>query len=535
MNVKSLTLREVPGQNDMWLRPLSFNYTKQEVDNLDRVTNGGLLIDKNTISGVANNILRPSTMATAIANIQHGWYESRFLFIMEVDVRRNSNTLSTELVTGYTNYLGANIATRSIDPDMQFFVNNHVVISQTLCSTSMGNTWLPMITANNQVITPNVTANDNNGNNGEQLSTQRPEDLFSTVLMDSVVNNIMESHGGKLAPNSAPIFGGTSVKMSRRANLDSGNYLSRVLETQRYNRSESDYLGDNEMDVISQCARSTSEHSVQDNQVFTKLMRETMFMNSGSFTYGELLALDDYGSLDDRTNVLYIDRRNTGVVQQNYDATNTCGWGGADSTTLLGFKVGSQMVEILTECLVRACSFSVTNLTPDGSVMCVVENVNMMFQSNVGIDARIYYDRLVERIRMLAIAESSAMPGATFTIQGYATVNSVVQLDISIDGEPSVPYSYPVFGDSLFTPMVTNDINNVSMLSNDVRGLSRMLDEKLNSQISYGSPQQINSFNNVDNSTRAIYNNQPGMGHMSSPQQQSNSVPEWSLNLNNTY
>ena len=523
MNVKSLTLREVPGQNDMWLRPLSFNYTEQEINNLNHVTNGGLLIDKNTISGVANNILRPSPMATAIANIQHGWNEGRFLFIMEVDVRRNSNMLSTELVTGYTNYLGANIATRSIDPDMQFFVNNHVVISQTMCSTGMGNVWLPMVTANDQVITPNVT----NNNMDNQLSTQRPEDLFSTVLMDSVVTNIMETHGGTLAPNTSATYGGSAVKMSRRANLDSGNYLSRVLETQRSNRNESDYLGNHDLDLISMCARSTSEHSVQDNQVFTKLLRETMFMESGGFTYGELLALDDYGSLDDRTSVLYIDRRGNNIIQQNYDVTNTCGWGGADNTTLLGFKIGSQMVEILTDCLVRACSFSVTNLTPDGTVMCIVENVNMMFQSNAGIDARVYYDKLVERIRMLAISESATMPGATFTIQGYATVNSAIQLDISIDGEPSVPYSYPVFGDSLFTPIVTNDIKNVNMLSSDVRGLSNMLDERLNSQINHGATKQINSFSGVETQPAQWNSN------YQQPQTTTHSVPEWSLNINN--
>lgn len=525
MIVKSLTLREVPPAPDMFLRPIAANYTPKDMVEFDNVTQGGVLIDKNTLAGVANSILKPAGDPTAITNIAQGWGASRFMFVMEIDIRRQTNSVSTEIISGYTNYMGVQPATGSIDPNMEFYVNNQVTVAQNVVHSSHGNTWIPMVTGNNQVFTPaNVaTTNTHSGYaTGDMLSTQRPADLFTVPMVDSVAAAVMSDYG-QIAPNTVPRHGGEAIKLSRRSNLSAGSYLSSTLESQRSARRTADYMGDRHMDLMNEAARNVSEHTISNNKVFLDLMRETRFLQSGMFTYSELIALDTTGTLDSRVNVFFTDNRNQSIQQYSYDRNNCDGWTGRDHATMIGLQISSQLPGILADCLVSDCTFSATNYTPNGQMVVAVETVNMLFPANSGIDSRIYYDKLVHMIQLMLATEATMLGGGTLDIKAVASTTNSIRMDISIDGEPPVPKFYPVFSDSSISTMLNNSMDKVKMLSDDILSLSESTDAKMmnNLGLGVGSTNQITNF--TDNVTS-----------VASQHAAASPAPSWGLNIPGT-
>lgn len=455
ITVKRLLMREVVEQHEHVVRPYASNYTSQERMRFDEVTQGGLLIDAPTLSGIANAILRPIARGAATANIANGWNNRRFYYMMEVDIRRTANSVSTEIVAGYTDYLGASLQTQAIDPNLKFYVNSQIVVSQVYSETSTGPAWVPMVSNNNQVVVPALMSG---------ASTQRPTDLFNAPLIESTITDLMRAHGAVARPN---VIGGDQVKLSRRSNLTPGEFLSSTLNAQRQSRGDVDFLGDaDESRVLSGAASITSEADPTNSTILRTLMKASDFLNSGFFTYGDLLAMDDSGNLDSRVTVVF-SRPET--EWDAFNVHNTQHWAGGDATTLMGNKLASQFTKLAWDNLTLGVEFTATNLTPTHTVQCLITNMHL-FSPN--LDSRFYLDRVTAGIEGMVLAESAMMPGATISIRGAINPMGTTRMFVSIDGEPEVPFSFAVFGDTSVSPIMNPNMDNVMALSKDIRDLS---------------------------------------------------------------
>lgn len=506
MNVKRLLLREVLEQQSQTITPYASSYTAEERNKFDEITRGGALIDQNSLSGIANAILRPNARAAATARVENGWTTRRFYFWMEMDIQRNANSVNTEIVSGFTDYLGASMQTASIDPQLKFYVNNHMVVNQVLSVTGAGNasSWVPMVSANNQVIVPTVL---------DGASTQRPTDLFTGPLIESSVTEIMSNAGAVAAPT---LISGEQVKLSRRDNLTPGAFLANTLQSQRQARLTSSFMGaEDDMAVLSGAATRTNEHDAAASPILRNLMQESDFLRNGFFTYGELLGMDSTGNLDTRVEVVF---NKAETVWDSFSAENTQHWNGGDHTTMVSKKLAVQFTKLALDNLCTGFEFTATNATPNGVMTVVITNMHLFSNSLPG---EVYLDRISAGLEALLLAESFLMPMSTIQMRASVNPFGTTRMFTSIDGEPEVPYMLATFSDSVISAIVNPSMEAVMTLSSDLRGLSAITDHNFTSNYGQDPTQQMTNVMGTPGNYAA---QQPASGPM-----QSN--PGWALDV----
>ena len=474
LQVKRLLLREVLEQHSQISRPYASNYTSQERMKFDEVTQGGALIDESSLAGIANAILRPVARGVAEANIVGGWNNRRFYFFMEMDIARSKNSVNTEIVSGYTDYIGANMNTGTVDPNMRFYINNHLVINQVLAATGTGTGWVPMASSNNQVIVPPMM---------HGMSTQRPTDLFTGPLVESSVTELLQSHGAMVRPT---VIGGEQIKLSRRANLTPASFLSSTLQAQRQARFTGDFLGDGEESaVLANAARRVGESDAASSTIIRNLINESNFLSSGFFTYGQLLSMDSTGTLDSRVNVVF----NKEETQWDaFSVQNTQHWKGGDNTTLLANKLSTQLTKLALDNFSYGVEFAATNQTPTGQVQVVLTNMSLFSPE---LPFQMYHDRVVAGLEHMIMAECLMLPGASINIKASVNPMGTTRMFVSLDNEPEVPYSFPVFSDAMVSQVVNPSMEGVMALSKDLRDLSSMTDHTFQSNYTQVLPNQM--------------------------------------------
>ena len=74
------------------------------------------------------------------------------------------------------------------------------------------------------------------------------------------------------------------------------------------------------------------------------------------------------------------------------------------------------------------------------------------------------------------------------TIQVEARLLSEIRLDISVGGNPPIPYCMPCFADALVAPVLTNDFMNIQSMAKDIDMLYNNISESNHqSGVSYGT------------------------------------------------
>lgn len=485
MNVKRLLLREVLEQHDQTIRPFASTYSVEERNKFDEVTQGGALIDASSLSGIASAILRPNARNAATAIVDNGWSTRRFYFWMEMDIQRSKNSVNTEIISGYTDYLGASTQSASIDPQLRFYVNNHLIVNQVLAVSGTGNGWVPMASANNQVIVPSVLSG---------ASTQRPTDLFTTPLVESSVTELLTRHGAIARPT---LVHGEQVKLSRRDNLDPASYLSNVLQSQRQSRITAGFMGEAEdITVLAGAATRTVEHEAGSSPILRNLMQESSFMANGFFTYGELLAMDSTKTLDSRVQVVF----NRAETQwDTFANNNTQNWAGGDNTTLIANKLSMQFTKLALDNMCTGFEFSATNATPGGMIAVAMTNMHLF---SPDMHPTHWLDRVTAGIEGMLRAECVMMPHSTISLRASVNPFGTTRMYISVDNEPEVPFMFATFSDSMVSAIVNPSMDAVMRLSADIRDISTMTDH--NFMTNYDNVQQPHMQNIMGNQVNSL-------------------------------
>lgn len=477
MKVKRLILREVGTYEDVALRPYVTDFDNHRIQTLAEATEGGRHLTSNNLAGLSVGMLRPSASSHGVAPIASGWNERRFSFIMEVSVRETANASIDQVITGYTDYVGASaLMGRDIklDPQMRFYFNSTFSIRKILGFTGRGKEWVTASFQAEQILT-RAKPSDLSRRDGVGTMTMRPSDV---IVRNSVPSEFRELANGMDMRDTRSEFSRGALKLSSRDNATSSSYLSKTLTALR-NATTDDFLENDEHVRLSEARGMVRDRAVQNDPVLAELAQDSAIMVDGFVTWDEMCRMNP--DIDYVTKVFTEDKRMS--IHNRGDSEQ---WGGSDNETMAATIIANTIPTYANEMAFMDIEFECTNNTIGGRWDTRVTRLTP-FVEGAGIEDN--YQRFIARV------EHELMPELLFNEQmmlevsvKYSIIGDCV-VNVSYDGEDYVRFTYPSFCDSVSAPVITDRVDVIDTMAHDIGEVDRLLREA-----SDASPIRSNAF-----------------------------------------
>lgn len=469
MKVTRLILREMGEYNDMPIRSFVTDYTPRRADELAEVTRGGQDINAGLLAGIAGRVIRPASRVEGTAAIVSGWGERRFLFIMTVELRKSDNSYMEEVLTGFTDHIGASVMdSRSVklDREMTFHFNSRFKVRRIKAHGRDGAVWTGNISDNSQILARQSRASfsTRGGDARNGTMTMRPEDFF---VRKSVSKGFLDAAGAEGFRDMRAGYGNQALKFSRRENTQSSQWLSRTLTAAR-DAVNNDFLDEDEPAVIAARGRAkVKEQLVSTDQVFREMAADTQIMESGFVTYGELLDMRDNRHLDEIVDVVMADRRTP--MHRRGDTEN---WGGSDNETVASTIIANAMPTILMNCMYSEAEFFATNDTISGEHFVKVSHI-VPYLPETDLDEM--FNQFVSMIQYDLLPDLFPEEHVLYEVRVKLSIMGECRIEISVEKGPFAQFTYPVFCDSVMSPIITETSEILDTLTKDIGNISDRL------------------------------------------------------------
>ncbi len=475
LSVKNFIMVQTGSYQEQHLRPFAVNATKQALDALTEATNFGTNLGVAAVQEIASDIIQPVANTEGMIGIDQGWRSRRFRFLMKVEESHPfiHGTTTQRIFFGYTDQCDASF--NHLDPEMRIYFNSETVISQSIENTPAGPVYKSNIASANQIISPvGYDIKPANAFNYDTLHLIRPEDIFS-LSQTNIVAQKLSSSGAIDGPihrsiDHRTLSGpGSGYKYSKRRDTSPTRYLSNTLGS--YQQAVKEY-NDNSLDgadtsvetLLGEAAAFSRNSQLYTNTFLAVLRDRAGYMEKGFVTLRELQ--DMFPETRD-PNILMYSMDNGQSMRKVNLAEDSQGWGGADYTSIGASLIAQTVPSIMMDSFFRSISFSVTNGTGPNNYLfdlnpnmtkSIIDNVNMMpyiheFERRLSIDT------------LNSISRGNQLP---FRLIVSSDLAGDTVIDISVGGESMARYIAPTFSDSLFSPVVTRDVNLPGTVSNDM-------------------------------------------------------------------
>lgn len=431
----------VNGEQNMHFRSYTSRLDNNTLSAMTSVTQGGLDTSRQAMSRVAPMVLSPSSNSQGVVNISEGWGGRRYSVILEFSVRTPFAT-SKEIIIGYTDYLDVSLQ-GTISPYTTIHPNSHTVTSVTENIGYNGTTMAYTCTQANQILTPvSYTTHDN-----QQViasSPIRPVDNLHAMQLRSY--NLA---GDTLDTRSSL---NNSYLNSRQDNTVTSRYLSRICEAYKKSRFTNTELGEQQVCSGAINTPEMSEDLPFTNVIFNQLKEQTQFSTQRAITYAELASV--WPNLE---NVKVVMPASNG---QESNAMYSNHWGGNTLETQVAFIVARVLPSLLAPNLIAGYAFSMHNypdpnnfMPGDTSINYTTLSVNWMLDLGNG---PIRLQQIEAVMKTDIHNQILALGVGNYMLQVRSNMYGSVHLEISLDGQPAVDYSAPMYCDSLFTPIIAS-------------------------------------------------------------------------------
>lgn len=469
-------------------RPLHANFG-QNVNALAEITMGGDF-SKERLAPIAATSLTMSTQIEGDADIVGGWGSERCLFAFKIIHQTNeAGTMRlVQYLQGYTDYMGIHVGHNGIiggstnnmpiDPQMRLFFNSSLIFQEL---TTLNGYGQPVTT-----VTPLEASQLLTGNPGSMYGnstyTMRPEDVYSMIHAQEIVGSVQRynqnANQAGVAVNmqdSRVMFQpGQPLKKSSRANLIPSNYLSKVLSSPA--SIVQAYVGEMQthQEMANKISSNLNEGYITNDQTLAMMLERTGLSENRSITYFELCQL--------------FPNADQAIVRMGVESQKVQGASGMQSEYMNGASwelIVAQMLQNVTSALMMETSMSSIMFGGDNYATADIAagmlgghfKLNMLGGSSF-IDGR-PVEVSCEQVRQRLISEF--LTG--FTGHNYVPIGFMVKIDlygeciidITYNGQPTVRFVTPMFGDSLFSPVLTNNRATLASLSAETRTMTHNL------------------------------------------------------------
>ena len=446
MRILDLTLIAVGTYNPLHRRSYKVHVDGVNMNKLHQVTNDGTNITYHQIAQVAPDIIRPSAEASSAINIVNGWGEERYRFVLHTVEKELGGSTEECYYIGYTDRARDSVSMGGhIDPTLQF----HVTSSQRFTTRRvMSNIGGPHHSLANDTATQFLYGSgsiSSLGNSYESYHCLRPYEVFRNQTMANHWRNM-----GIMDSNTIDTTGSLSVHgaKSQRRNNVSGSYLYDFLKAFKSGVDVSRERGEGyDIGTISEEASGVSmENDIYSDQFLSQI---TLYAQNaiirGQFSFTDLNKLCPY--IDQVTTVV---KHSPFELSEGWSSANTCHWHGSDNATIAATMIVNALPTIMLETLVSMTRFTITNMTADGSIAYAHEKLKMMNDSlDIGLA-----ERMMQRLILEVINHISQQGLIPFNILIESSIYGDTLVNISLNGQPHVPYVMPSFADNMASPVI---------------------------------------------------------------------------------
>lgn len=486
IKIMQLIFFPVKGYQDIYRRSYNSHVDGAIEQQLIDSTNNGAQITKHSLSGVASQILRPSSNIGNMASMVHGWQTPRYRFLLKVEEEGQLGVSTIAFYTGYTEHSEGIIIhgiDSVIDPNMYMHVTS---VSRTRISNVQVGA-VPSRNFNNvgnqQFLFGDSTAETLAGNVAGTYWKMRPEDVFrSQNLLNSLSEVGLTPYSTIDTTGSLTALGGD---VSSRENNVASSYLSKTLRALR--NAHTDYES-SATDATYDAAKAVNEGYISYNPFFNVMMNYAeAILNSGRFRYGDLQKVASY--LDDVTNVFssnnmmqYTGQQSAGMTLnmglQYMDnvpsADNTEHWKGSTTETIVAYNIAMALPAMMLDKFVSSFRINITNQTLDGSIQHAIMDISPidpLLEGNMMVAG----ETLADQITMEILGPNSNFGALPFRCMIDCNVFGDTSILISFNGAPDTPYVMPTFADNMATPIITADRNVFQSVTNDIYNITEGL------------------------------------------------------------
>jgi hypothetical protein len=448
MGVRHMTMIETGRYQPMFYRPYEVNADGAVYKNMiDRLAGCPDAASAGALSGIASQMLMPSAMPQGQLLIPNDWNERRIRFMLAIEFEYITGTRGTYWIQGYTTYTGVS-ASGFVDPKMVLFANSCTTTTQTPVPTPFGIQMNEVIRDSVQILTGPNTDIFNSSNN---LYAMRPEDIYMNMQVSQMMAgsdlNRLDIKDTRAITNFTPFT-------SKREHNVPTDYLGRMIGSYFKSREAVEF-GAEGRDLLTSAIGLNREKSLRENMFFQYISGRHPGMSFHQFTMEDLQSIDPgiaqkvmFFKLSEVMRV-----NNTMPIP---DGGNSEHWQGCDLTTQMASMLAEAVPSMMLQSLLSVVSFRSTNHDIGGQHSMVFMNLKSISNVEAQTLAKMF-QKLFEQHVLPDLTMNGMMP---YMLDMTCDISGDTWITLQLDANPALTFSVPSFCDSLFAPVLTNNLNH---------------------------------------------------------------------------
>lgn len=438
-----------PGQCEQQFRPTTSSLTQEGVRAAIEATMNGTNLSQAAFNEVAGQIIGPNAVPQGDANIDGGYGQARYAFMIEMKTS-NLHGCKREILTGFTNYLGVDTVTNSMDPKMVFHLNGVTLISDTTQQNHQGTFITSEINHCSNVLV------------GQQHMPGTVSLSPANVIGHGQINQYLgDMSDGSNFGNHRISLDGVS-KLVNQSNSIPSTYLSSLINAQ-----------------VGAIATTGNGWQDRDKEQYQQAKASCRDANSSSgLLYQGLGRLDETDShkftfedLEFRwPNREWVIMKQPDSQAQVSAVDRGLDWNNSLVETSIIYSLTHTLSGILSKNYLQDIYIEINNENPNGDIHVIPGIFHEMFPG-YNTDARIY--QLCQRIETeicRGIIKSNPAVG-TFNVLMKINLLNESEFTIRINDTPWCKYQAPMFCNSYSSPLTGMNQKAIDPLVNDTEFL----------------------------------------------------------------
>lgn len=451
-------------------RPYQTRVSKADIDELATATEYGNTFASHAIGDATAAIMQPSSEAQNRLDIDNGWDSQRLCFMIEIEHESFGSNRHTQILTGYTNYLGYS-ASGAIDPNMRLYINNTISIRTTPAMRN-GRPYNSVSVTDSSQVLSGSWSEPTSVQNSAAINTMRPVDVLSTISLENVIGARANSSSNIIRDFRTGMV--NEPRLNRRGNNNGSSYLSRTLEAHHNATVTAHQVDNNYGSVISSARTSLKELDINNNTGLKIISETTNFNEDQWITWAELLRFNPRLGDDQYTTIAQRGRmvdQTQHRHQFDVDGLATVDTSGVSNENIVAQLVYNTIPALMSDSVLTKFVFMATNDVTADSPFPFQVNIDGMNSFSTALDLRRQAEVMKYRIGQELMPAMTLNNRRSVTVWGYVDLITDAYIDVSIDGNYEHKYCFPAFADAMTAPVITTDRNSLVRMSTDIRNI----------------------------------------------------------------
>lgn len=482
---KSVICR-APAYQDMFNRP--YHSVLSQNLGVVREASGGMDFSAARLAPLTATMMLPVTQPESQAMISNGWNIERCLFSIKIVLSTNhdSSVRYVQYLMGYTDHMGLHPSLNggvAIDDNMMLYFNSNLMYQEHRFTNGNG---MPVVQITPCETTQLLTGLVGSAGGGNGTYTCRPEDVYSRINAQELLraNNRYDELNGIASQQQVMYDGrvgfqpGQPYKKSTKENLIPSQYLSRILSSASNPLNAQEFPGKQPHEMAASLSGRVTEGYMSNDTSLRYIQENTSMADNRAVTWGELRRI--FPDLDARTVRSGMQGYGTGRVEGAVGGAGSEFFGGGSYGLLIAQTIANVGSAVMNELQMTSIKGAANNMCGHDHVrgLTAGQFVVDIFGADSFVDGRpieqfceMFKHRLISEYLCGFTGHNHVNIGFSFELSIYG--ESVVIM--SYNNEPPVRFVLPMFCDSLFSPLITNNLSTLTSLATETRSITHNL------------------------------------------------------------